>query len=687
MNEPLESEYDDTPQGWAQRWEMEFEAARKELKPWHEKGEKVVKRYLDKGASGRNQRNKERRLNLFTSNTQMLQAMLYGQTPKVDVTRKWADSGDSVARVAGEMLERILNADIARDSDTFAVALQQALEDRLLPGMGNVRVRYVAEFETVPGQPAQLHPLTGQELAPEVPPTEKKSYECVEVDYVYWKDQLWSPSRTFHDVRWWAFRAEMSRAELVKKFGEETGNQLPLNAKRTLKSKESDAQKMDPWGRADVWEIWDKESRCTWFFVEGFGRVLAPEGVAASENGSVEDPMGLEGFWPFPFPLAANTTTSGFVPQSDFVVAQDLYDEVDDYTTRIWAIEKALKVVGLYDKNAGDSVGRMLDEGRDNELIPVENWAMFAEKGGIKGRIDWLPIDQIVATLDKLRELRSESVQLLYQVTGFSDIMRGQQQANGTPGEAQAKAKFASIRVQRMQDEFARFASDVQKLKAEIIALQFEPETIIQESNILNTADAQMAQAAVELIKSKFAQYRIEVKPEAVSLTDFAAMQSERQNFVQGLSMFLTSAAPAAQFMPGSTTYLMQLLQWYLAGFRGSSSIQGVLDQAIASAEKQQAMAAQQPPQPNPKMMELQAKTQQEAQKAQIKSQSDAQKTQMDLQADLTRINAEVQADDARQRSQAQWNVQEERARHAIKVGAPASLVVPMSPNLGGGGV
>jgi stress-induced morphogen len=105
----------------------------------------------------------------------------------------------------------------------------------------------------------------------------------------------------------------------------------------------------------------------------------------------------------------------------------------------------------------------------------------------------------------------------------MSDIMRGQASQQTTATEQAIKARFASVRVQSMQDEFARFCSDTQRIKAEIISKHFEPQTIIERSNIMRTPDAQFAEQAVQLIKDKFSEYRITVNPDSVSLTDFAA--------------------------------------------------------------------------------------------------------------------------------------------------------------------
>jgi hypothetical protein len=517
-------------------------------------------------------------------------------------------------------------------------------------------VRYVADFEQSEGKEA-IHDDEGNELAPAVEPVETKSSEDVEVDYVHWKDQLWSAgARRFHEVRWWAFRCQMSREELVQRFGD-IGQRVPLNSKRNLDKRGKGDTEPDPLARADVWEVWDKDCRCVEWYVEGFGQTLDYQ----------EDPLELEGFWPFPRPMAANLTTSTMVPRPDFVLVQDLYDEIDTVSTRITVIEKAIRVAGAYPKGS-DAVKRLLSEANVNELIPIENWAQFAEKGGFRGQIDWLPLEQIVTALDKLRDYRSELIQALYQLTGMSDIMRGQaSETAATATEQSIKARFASVRMQAMQDEFARFASDVQKLKAEIISKHFEPETILARSNAEYTWDAPIAQQAVELIKSRFLDYRVEVKPEAVAMSDFAAVRNERSEVVTALSIFMQGMVPLLQMMPASLPYALKTMQWMVSGLRGSSEIEGVLDQAIQAAQLQ----AQQPQQaapPDPKMM-------QQA----MKAQHDQQKAQMDAQADLLHMQAETAALKERDQNRAviditkQATLQKIKAQHATMAPLPGA--------------
>jgi hypothetical protein len=600
-----EAQFDDTPTGIAAKWATEMFAAEENQKSSIDAGDKVVKRFKDDRSDLRS--DGDTRVNLFTSNVQTLQALLYGKEPKVDVKRKFADPNDDIARLGGEVLQRLLNTDIERDSDTYATALENCLEDRLLPGMGQARVRYEAEFEDQPEVPAILDDV-GQELAPAYTPAAVKTEEDVETDYVHWKDFRWSPCRTWDEVRWVAFKAPMTRDALKARFPE-YGELVPLQTAKSASKDDNDGLKNDPWARADVWEIWCKEDEKVYWWVKGFDKILDV----------LDDPLGLDGFFPCPRPLIANVTTTKFIQRSDFILAQDLYDEVDMVSTRITLLERAIAVRGVYDKS-NEAIRRLLSEAVANELIPIDGFEAFKEKGGLAGVVDWLPLADIVGALSVLRDYRGELMSLLYQVTGMSDIMRGQSTAGATATEQSLKAKFASVRVQRLQNDFARFASDIQALKAEIISKHFDEKTIAQRSNIqyMMGADQGLAQQAIALIKSDFYQYRIEVKPESVNMADMAAIKQERSEFLMAISQFFQSTLPVAQAAPWSMPYLLQMLQWSIAGFRGSSTIEGVMDQMVVAANQAIQQAAQQPPQPDPEMMKAQMEMKMAQQQGQI---------------------------------------------------------------------
>lgn len=610
-----ENEFADTPTGWAERWQAEFSSAKKFLKKWHKQADIAYKRYLD-------ERNSEKddvgdfttRLNLFNSNITTLQSMLYGRIPQVDVSRRFADSGDDVARVAGEILQRILNTDIEDAGEDYSYVLRSSLGDRLVGGLGTARVRY--DFETKKEEvPEQTDTLTGEVTAPATT-QESIEDEWVDVEYQHWRDVMWSPCRTWKELRWRSYRAYLTRDELIVRFGEQMGKLVPLNSKGPQFDKNKDKRETEMWNQAEVWEIWDKQHKMVFWYVEGFDRILDKK----------KDFLKLDGFFPEPPPMMSNITTNKYLPKPDFMIAADLYDEIDILETRINLLIAACKAVGVYEKG-NDGIQRVLMEGVENQLIPVDNWAAFSEKGGLEGGISWLPIEQIAKTIEILTGKQSEKVNQLYQVTGMADILRGASTMAASATEQAIKAKFASIRVQALQDEFARFASDLMRLKAEIIGKHYQPYCIVQQSNIMSTPDAELAQQAIQLIKDPAsARWKIVVKPESLAMVDYAQLKQDRTEYINALAVFLQSAAPLIEQAKGAIGPLMELLKWGLAGFKGSNEIEGVIDKAISDFEKEKQQGGQE--KPDPEMIKAQA----EIQKIQMKGQMDAQEMQMNMQ-------------------------------------------------------
>lgn len=664
-----EAQFTDTPAGWASRLSKEFESAKKALKEWHEQAEKAISEYLDE-REGKNAG--DTKFNLYTADSQTREAILFGNPPKAAVSRRYADANDDVARVASEILERLVNADIEGDDDTFSQAVEYAHSDRERTAFGLCRVRYVAGEPVVkPGVPAitKPHPQTGEmvEVAPEVPATETRPNEQVETDYVHWRDVVWNSCRVWHEVETLFFRSELTYTKMVEKFGEDVVKQLPTKSKKEESSIQTEPS---PWDRYVLWEVWVKENRHVFFWVQGYAEVLKPEGVEVSANGGVPDPLGLNNFWPCPRPMFGNTTTSKLVPKPDREFAKDLYAEINDLATRITMLEQAVRVTGGYDATA-TALGQMLNPANsyENKLYPVDNWAMFAEKGGIKGAVDFMPLEEIIKALVVLREERRALIEDARQITGMADIMRGQSSVEGgtvTATEQRIKARFGSVRMERRQKELARFASDLQRLRAEVMAKHFDESTLLARCNCENTPDAPLAQEAVKLIKQDFSKYRIEVKPETISMTDFDALKQERTDVIGAIASFFQAAAPMASGTPGSMPFMLQILQWMVAGLRGSAEIEGVLDQAIQAAKQQAAQPQQQ--QQDPKLQTEMLKGQQEMAKIQAETQAKASLMQM-----------EVQADAARETNQREQNVMEHAQKQAISAAYKPAFTGPVN--------
>jgi hypothetical protein len=615
------SDFDDSPTGLQARWDIEIASAKANLKDFVEDGDRVVEEFL--GCE-----NKGKRLNLFHADVVTKGAQLFGNLPKIRARRRFNDAKDEAARVAGEALERLLSTDLERDEDGFQTSMDNALSDWLKPGLGCLRFRYVVETQMGEETEAQTDEVTGEEIAPAVPAQEVKTFEDVETDYVYWKDFLWSPCRTWSEVRWVAYRVELSRDALHERYdatiadgdleqGKRLVNTIPLRTRDTEKRGGDEGIK-DTWSRAEVWEVWDKDERKVVHFVEGFTQVLDV----------VADPLGLPNFFPSPRPLMANTTTSKLVPKAGFFLVDDLYAEAHELTKRISGLVDTIRVAGIYD-GANEGVQKLLDKTLENKLYPVQNWASFIANGGLQGAMAFLPLKETIESIMALVQQRNMVKQSIYEITGQSDIMRGQATEKATATEQRIKARFGGTRIVADQRELARFASEAQRIRAFIIAKHFDAATIIKRSNMENSPDADLLGPAVELLKQDIAEYRIEVDAESLSMTDFDAQQQEGVAIMQATAEFFKNFAPLIT-NPAIGQFVLELYQQFITQFRGANRFEGIVDRGIESLKKLATTppAPQGPPPPDPKVVAIQAKSQADVQGAQI----DMAKGQMDLQ-------------------------------------------------------
>jgi hypothetical protein len=682
-----EKELAHNPEDHYSVWQRELEAAKKHYERYLETSERILKRYRDEREEA-NLSSASARLNFFWSNTQVLKSTLYAKPPKVDVSRLFRDYSDDNSRVAGVILERLLNHDLEKDTSDFDVAARQAIDDWLIVGSGTLWYRYEVETEEVPMmQPAPMpqsgapapgppgdHPSGGPALPPAGPPgappgpanslpeaspqvpvmgedgqpvmTERIVHEDALSDYVYWADFLCSPARTWQEVRWVARRVKMTRDALVERFGEDIGSRVPLKSARRGAVDRAPGGEDDPWAAAEVWEIWCRTNRRVYWVVLGFETFLDMR----------EDPLQLERFFPCPEPLLANKTNDTLIPRADYSMARDQYTQIDQIVSRMRILVDACKVRGAYDKESAPQLANIL-VGPENKMVPVENWALFGEKGGLKGVVDWVPIDMVVNVIAQLRIEMAEQKQELYEALGIADIMRGATRASETATAQQIKAQFGSTRLQFKQFEVGRFVRDAQRIKADIICKHYQPQTMLDRSNIMQTPDAQHAPKAIELLKGDLGvtQYRLNIEPDSMAALDWASERDARTQFLQAVGGFIQQALPLAQSAPEAVPFLAQMLQWGLSGFRVGKEIEGTIDQMIQQMQ-------QKPPGPSPEEKAEQkrareaevAKTESESLKNRagaVKSTADAQRTMMETRGQQLANQGEAQIVDIMSRT------------------------------------
>jgi hypothetical protein len=618
-----------------------------DFKKWDGRVVKIIRRYRDdtRGASG----NETAKFNILWSNVQTLVPAVYARMPKASVSRRFSDN-DPVGRVAALLVERALDYEIEHYSD-FRSSMKNAVEDRFLGGRGTAWVRYephirkqdvpedgyqitedIEQGESAEGaNEAALYPqdLTATPEEPTDVP-EEIEYECSPADYVHWKDFGHSSARTWEEVTcvWrWVY---MTKDALTERFGEDVAKKIPFDTSPETLTKMGQASKTND--RAKICELWDKETQKVYWLSENYADVIDER----------DDPLGLENFFPCPKPLFATTTSDTLIPVPDFVLYQDQANELDILTDRIDGLVKALRVRGVYDASQ-PALQRLLTEGDNNTLIPVDKWMAFSEKGGLKGAIDLLPIDTLAAVLIQCYQAQSQIKGQIYEITGISDIIRGQTAASETATAQQIKGQYAGLRLRAMQDGVAMFASELLRMKAQIICTKFQPQTILEYAGAaqMSQADQQMIPQALQLLQnSPLRAFRIEVAADSLVQLDETQTKQDRMDFLNAFSNFLREALPMGQQAPEMVPMLMEMMRFGVGGFKQAAAIEGTIDVALQQLEQGAAKAKQQPLQPSPEQIKMQA----EQQAAQAQIQADMQLEQMRAQTNMQIEQMKAQA-------------------------------------------
>lgn len=468
----------------ARRWLKVIDTYDREFKSWHTRCEKIIKIYTEKR---RGEGTEVRRMSLLWSNISVLQPAIYAKMPQPNVSRRFKDD-DPVARTASEMVERAIHYTF--DDADFDGVMRGVRDDYLLVGRGTAWVRYDAEFSPLMGEDGSALNKAGAPLNDGDEAGEQLEGEHVCWDYVNWRDFGHNVARTWQEVTTVWRKVYMSKADGEKRFGKKKFESVELDHKVGDDTETRNTESQQP-AKATVYEIWDKPSNKVIFLAKG-GKALLEE---------TEPYLEFKGFFPCPNPCYGTLETASLIPVPDYVFYQDQLEEIDDLTARIGALLDQLKVAGFYPASATDSseaIQQIAMKGVENVLIPIPNWNQFKEGGGASGMIEWWPVDQVIKVLEGSFTARKQLIDDVYQITGISDIMRGEGDKHETATAQNIKSQWGSVRIRDRQAEMANFAKQAARLTAEIISEQFQPQTLMDMTNMKLPTQAELDQQALE---------------------------------------------------------------------------------------------------------------------------------------------------------------------------------------------
>lgn len=394
--------------------------------------------------------------NILYSNTEVLMPSLYSATPKPDIRGRYRNVD---VKPIPEVLERFLK--VASDpsspgADTFDSSMRDCVLSALVPGMGYVRLRYV----------------------------ENAAFPII-FESGHYKTLIWGKATRWAKVPWLAFKHTMKRDAMFKQFD------IPEEEQSTgyVPSSESEDDK----DTCDVFEFWDKKTRKVYFLCDQWNKKLLR---------TTEDPLGLENFFPTPGLMMMTMRTNKFLPIPLYNYYKNQAEELNRVSIRLNKVLSAIRVKGAYNGLLGDDLKKLLDASMmDNELIAATEAGLLAQSGGFDKHIWLLPIENFIAVATQLYQAREAIKQVIYEITGISDIIRGSSVASETATAQDLKAKWGTVRLRRMQTVVAEYARDLFRMAVDCGSDKLPPQEwakITQMSEIPTTEQQNLARQQLQ---------------------------------------------------------------------------------------------------------------------------------------------------------------------------------------------
>jgi hypothetical protein len=234
-----------------------------------------------------------------------------------------------------------------------------------------------------------------------------------------------------------------------------------------------------------------------------------------------------------------------------------------------------------------------------------------------------------------------------------------------------------------MQEDVALFASELIRLKAQVMCRHFQPETILAyaAAQQMSPADQQLIPQALELLRDKpLRNFRVDIAADSLVMLDENQMKQDRMQFLQAFGGFLAQALPVGQASPEMVPIMMELLRFGMQAFKAARPIEGQIDstlQQLAQAAAQRGPDGEQ----QGKQAELQQKGQMEQSKMQMQSAIKQAEMQYNLQMEQMRNQAKMALEQQKMDFEARLKAaelqsQQAAAKYKADIDAQTKLII-----------
>ena len=411
----------------AKGWLDKINKAEKAHKSWLEDAKECWKRYTGET---------KQHFNIFKSNTDILQGALFNVMPKPDIRERFSGrtSQDdkkqnlylSVATVADRCVQ------YNNDATESKKSISKMVKDGHITGRGVVYIEY--DYDDL-----------GEAVENQTIPVEHIPYNLY-IEEVCDREK---------EISWKGHQIPMTKKECAKEFEvkeEDLGT--------SLKVEDVDGASKD---FVKVYEIWSEKSKTRIY--------VSPDYKEDKILREDKDPLGLKKFFPYE---KYKTIDNGknTLPTPEYNIYKKLNEDLQDMTRRKSKISNNdVKYRPMFDNSAGEDLKNSYSA-IEGDAVPVVGNPQVK----ILDRVGALPTIEAQNIVAFLSVQAQEVVENIWQVTGISDILRGDSDARETATAQKMKGVFGSLRIQPRQEAIQEIIKCIFRKQSEVVCEKFTTE-------------------------------------------------------------------------------------------------------------------------------------------------------------------------------------------------------------------
>jgi hypothetical protein len=349
------------------------------------------------------------------------------------------------------------------------------------------------------------------------------------------------------------------------------------------------------------------------------------------------DLYGLEGFFPLVEPLLFNASTTHYWPTPEFFQVQDILDDIHGIVGRMFLLTKAIRIRFFFDSSVTQLKSLISETGEGGGLgIPDLERSLMNNKGSLSNLVAYFPVDEMVQGLNNIYKAFEQRLDMFYQVTGLSDLIRGQTNPDSdkTFGERQMEGKFALNRIEPLQRLLQEWIKNNYQLGMELALKMFSDETIDEyvTPQTLDEEDRYRYIESLELLKNnRRRRFRVDFETDSTIAVNEQWKRKQAIETANTITKMMEGIATVAETQPELAATELKIAQHVVGelsdGKLFADEIQDSIEQVIERVKQ-------------PKAPEFDA--------AAAKAQMDGQKMQLDDQFRRLQLDTQTQIEIAK---------------------------------------